>query len=214
MVENNLDRVQADEHDRSHDVYTLANIITLLRLMMVPFAFDLLISNRNDNWAFVLFALAASTDWFDGQIARKTGTVTELGKAIDPIVDRLLIAAGVLGLYIVGRLPLWIVILLLARDAILLAGAMFLAIRRIAPVRVVYIGKVTTMLLLAGFSGLMLGWPKAPGLGLIDSRYLPGFGSDPAIIWIWFVYVGIVTSVITAVTYVSLAVSRVRQHAA
>lgn len=214
MVEHNPDRARVDEHDHSHDIYTLANIITLLRLMMVPFAFDLLISNRNDNWAFVLFALAASTDWFDGQIARKTGTVTELGKAIDPIVDRLLIAAGVLGLYIVGRLPLWIVILLLARDAMLLAGATYLAIRKVPPVRVIYIGKVTTMLLLAGFSGLMLGWPVIPGLGLVDSRYLPGFGSEPGILWIWLVYAGVITSVITATTYVSLAVARVRKHAA
>lgn len=199
-------------HDHSHDIYTLANIITMLRLMLIPFAFDLLISKRNDNWAFILFALAASTDWLDGQIARRTGTVTELGKAIDPIVDRLLIAAGVLGLYIIGRLPLWVVILLIVRDLYLLGGATYLAIRRVPPVRVIFIGKTTTMLLLAGFSGLMFGWPKVPGLGLIDSRLLPGFGGGPAIMWIALVYVGIITSVITAALYTGKAARSVHRR--
>ena len=65
-----------------------------------PFFFAVLINGKNDVLAFVLFVLAASTDWLDGQIARRTGTVTAIGKAIDPLVDRLLIASGVIGLYI------------------------------------------------------------------------------------------------------------------
>ena len=71
----------------------------------------------------MLFAIAASTDWLDGQIARRTGTVTALGKAIDPLVDRLLIAAGVFGLWLVDRLPGWIVFVLMARDVYLGYGA-------------------------------------------------------------------------------------------
>jgi cardiolipin synthase len=87
---------------------------------LVPLFFTVMINGTNDTLAFLLFAFAASTDWIDGQIARRTGTVTEIGKAIDPLVDRLLIASGVLGLYIEGRLPLWIVFVLLARDFYLL----------------------------------------------------------------------------------------------
>jgi len=201
--------------DHSHDIYTLANIITVMRLMMVPFAFDVLISNRSDVLAFALFALAASTDWLDGQIARRTGTVTELGKAFDPVVDRLLIAAGVLGLYLVDRLPLWLVVLLLVRDAYLLAGAALLAQQRRKRIPVIYVGKATTMLLLAGFSGLILGWPEVPGLGWFGTaQVLPGFGQEPVILWIWLVYAGTVLSMITAALYTVTAVRSLRGEGA
>jgi cardiolipin synthase len=193
----------SDQH--AHDVYTLANIITVLRLMLVPLFFAVLLSDRSDVFAFALFAVAASTDWLDGQIARRTGTVTEIGKAIDPLVDRLLIAAGVIGLFLIGRIPLWMPMVLLARDAFLLGGAMVLARSKARRPPVIFIGKATTMLLMAGFSGLILNWPKVPGAGVINSTQLPGLGPDSAAVWIWFIYSGIITSTLTAVIYVAQA---------
>lgn len=196
------------EADHSHDIYTLANIITVLRLILVPIFFTVLITGRNDVLAFALYVIAASTDWLDGQIARRTGTVTEIGKAIDPLVDRLLIASGVLGLYVEGRLPLWVLLLLVLRDLYLLGGAAYLARHRVPPVRVIYVGKVTTALLLVGFSGLILNVPQVPGLGLVDAAVLPGLGSEPAAIWMFVVYAGIATSLVTAVRYTMLAASQ------
>lgn len=187
--------------DHSHDVYTLANIITVLRLVLVPFFFAVMISEKSDVLAFILFALAASTDWLDGQIARRTGTVTELGKAIDPLVDRLLIAAGVVGLYLDRRLPLWVVVFLLMRDVYLLSGASWLARARAGRVPVLFIGKVTTTVLLVGFSGLILNAPLIPGAGVYESRAFPGLGSEPAPVWVWFVYAGVLLSGATAVAY-------------
>lgn len=187
--------------DHSHDVYTIANIITVLRLILVPFAFSMMVNGDNDILAFVVYVVAGSTDWVDGQIARRTGTVTELGKAIDPLVDRLLIASGVVGLYMVDRLPLWIMVLLLGRDIYLLGGAWILARRRAKRPEVAYVGKVTTALLLAGLSVLILGRPVVPGIGLFDAAAFPGVGSDPACLGIWFVYAGIVTSMVTAMLY-------------
>lgn len=203
MVVEEQQRAEATDsgHDHSHDIYTVANIITVLRLIMIPFFFAVLISGRNDVLAFLLFAVAASTDWVDGQIARRTGTVTELGKAIDPLVDRLLIASGVVGLYLEGRIPLWIVLLLLGRDLFLLGGAYVLARRGARRPQVAYIGKVTTLLLLVGFSGLILNWPMVPGLGLVEAPGLPGWGSEPVAVWMWFVYAGVATSLATAVIY-------------
>jgi len=193
--------------DRGHDIYTVANIVTVLRLILVPIFFTVLINGTNDLLSFFLFAVAASTDWIDGQIARRTGTVTEIGKAIDPLVDRLLIASGVLGLYLEGRLPAWMVVLLLARDLYLLGGAWVLARADAKRVEVVYIGKVTTALLLTGFAGLILNWPQVPGLGLVESAALPGFGSEPVALGMWFLYAGIVTSLITAAIYTRQALS-------
>lgn len=194
------------ESPHAQDIYTLANIITMLRLILVPIFFEMIISGRNDTLAFALFAVAASTDWLDGQIARRTGTVTEIGKAIDPLVDRLLIAFGVLGIYLQGRLPLWIVVVLFVRDGWLLAGAAVLARKQLPVQPVIFLGKMTTALLLFGFSGLILNWPQVAGLGLVDSPYLPGWGSASVAAPIWFVYAGLVTSLTTAVIYTVNAV--------
>jgi cardiolipin synthase (CMP-forming) len=187
--------------DHSRDIYTVANIVTILRLILVPFFFAVLIETGNDLLSFTLYAIAASTDWVDGQIARRSGTVTELGKAIDPLADRLLIAAGVLGLYLIGRIPGWMVIVLVARDVYLLGGAYVLARNQIGQLPVVFIGKLTTALLLFGFSDLILNWPQVPGLGLVTSPALPGFGAEPVALGMWFVYAGTATSLITMATY-------------
>lgn len=201
MVEDTRESDATRTQDRAHDVYTVANIITVLRLVLVPFFFSVLITDGHDILSFSLFALAASTDWLDGQIARRTGTVTELGKIIDPLVDRLLIAAGVLGLFLVGRLPGWIVAVLFARDAYLLAGAWVLERAHAPRVPVIYVGKVTTALLLVGFSGAILNMPKVPGLGLVELQALPGLGTTPTALAMWFIYAGLVTSLVTAGMY-------------
>jgi cardiolipin synthase (CMP-forming) len=188
-------------NEHGHDIYTIANIITVLRLILVPLFFTVLINGKNNELAFILFAVAASTDWLDGQIARRTGTVTALGKAIDPLVDRLLIASGVIGLYVVDRLPLWIPLVLVARDLALGYGVWRLETIYHQRMSVTIVGKWTTALLLIGFADLILAWPMVPGLGLIDSAALPGFGSEPAVLGIWFVYVGVVLSIASAVGY-------------
>lgn len=179
--------------DHSHDIYTIANAITVLRLILVPLAFSLLVNGTNDVAAFLVYAFAASTDWLDGQIARRTGTVTELGKAIDPLVDRLLIASGVIGLYIEGRLPLWTVIVLILRDAYLLYGAWRLGTRYQAKVAVTFLGKFTTLVLLAGFSLMILNWP---GITIAGER--EPFG-------ILLVFAGIIMSLTAALQYTSIA---------
>jgi cardiolipin synthase len=187
--------------DHGHDIYTIANIVTVLRLILVPLFFAVLINGEHDVLAFALFTVAASTDWLDGQIARRTGTVTAIGKAIDPLVDRLLIASGVLGLYIEHRLPGWVVVVLFVRDIYLMYGAWRLEQFHHQRMPVSYAGKITTTLLLIGFADLILGWPMVPGLGIIDSPYLPGLGSEPAILGIYFVYAGVLFSLGTAVQY-------------
>ncbi|MDZ4064984.1 MAG: CDP-alcohol phosphatidyltransferase family protein [Coriobacteriia bacterium] len=189
MVEDGKEMSQHEssgEHER--DIWTVANIITVLRLILVPIFFSTLISDRSDVLAFALFAAAASTDWLDGQIARRTGTVTAIGKAIDPLVDRLLIAAGVIGLYIERRLPLWVLILLVARDVYLLYGAWRLEHYHLR-MPVSYMGKATTAVLLSGFSLMILNWPTVV------------VGGREVLVGLFMMYAGIVLSVSTAVQY-------------
>ncbi len=136
----------------------------------MPLFFTVLINGQNDVLAFILFAVAASTDWLDGQIARRTGTVTAIGKAIDPLVDRLLIASGVIGLYVEHRLPLWIPVVLVARDLALGYGVWRLETVYHRRMAVTIVGKWTTALLLIGFADLILGWPMVPGSGIDRER--------------------------------------------
>jgi len=180
---------ERDEHLHS-EVYSVANLITIVRLLMVPVFFSVLLrdSGRSRMAAFVIYAIAASTDWIDGQIARRTHTVTNVGKILDPLVDRMLLAAGVLGLYVIGELPLWIPVVLVLRDVYLLYGSYILERHHIR-LPVTYIGKVTTAVLLTGFSSLIAGWP------VIGGRV---FG-------IWFVYIGTALSLLAAIGYTARA---------
>ncbi len=182
------------------DVWTVANIITILRLMLVPFSFTVLIrDDGSDILAFALYASAAATDWIDGQIARRTGTVTAIGKAIDPLVDRLLIASGVIGLYMVDRLPLPLLALLVLRDVYLLYGAWRLE-RYQLRMPITIIGKATTAVLFVGLSLMVLNWPNVTISG---EQFLLG---------LIIVYVGAVMSASTAIHYTVLAKRLVDRH--
>lgn len=193
------------QKDPSQQIYTVANVITIIRLLAVPFAFSVLVSGNNDLLAFVLFAGAAASDFVDGQIARRTNTITEVGAIIDPLVDRFLIAAGLVGLYAVHRLPLWILVILIARDAWLLYGSARVRSLNLPRVEVIFLGKLTTAVLLTGFAGLILNAPKVSGLNIINVSWLPGFNAQPVSIWFWIVYVGMVLSIITMFMYMEIA---------
>ena len=130
-------------------VFTLANVISFIRLCMAPFALALLVSG-NDIAATAVFALSAATDFLDGQIARRTHTVSRVGQLLDPMVDRLLMICAVVGLLIVGRLPVWVVVLVLVRDGLMLLGGSYLYKKYRIRVPVVYAGKVATTFMFIG----------------------------------------------------------------
>lgn len=118
------DRRNAAE-EASNRIFTVPNVISAIRLCLVP-VFLVLLLHGYDLMATFLYALAAGTDWIDGQIARRTHTVSKLGQLLDPAVDRILMIAGVAGLFVVGRLPLWIILVVLLRDLLLLVGGALL----------------------------------------------------------------------------------------
>lgn len=192
------------EEEVSDKVLTVANAVSFARLAMIPLYLVLLLGGH-DLAATLTFAVAASTDFLDGQIARRTHTVSKLGQLLDPAVDRLLMITGVLGVFLVGRLPLWVILVVLLRDGLMLAGGSWLLSRHRIRIPVVYAGKVATTLLFVGFAGLLLNWPLVPGLGWCDAAWLPGF-SMAAVSWgIWFVYAGLLLALGTTAYYVAAA---------
>ena len=191
----------SDTEEVTNKIFTIPNVISFIRLCMVP-AFIVLLLKGNDIAATVLFAVAAATDFLDGQIARRTHCVSKLGQLLDPAVDRILMISGVVCLLIVGRLPLWVVLFVVLRDMFLLAGGAYLLKRYRKRVAVIYPGKVSTTLLFVGFSLLLLNWPRVTGLGWCDISWLPGFSSGVFSCGIWFVYAGLVLSAFVTAYYI------------
>ena len=181
-------------------IFTIPNVISFIRLCMVP-VYMVLLLNGYDLLATFMFALAAGTDWIDGQLARRTHCVSKLGQLLDPAVDRVLMSCGVIGLMLVGRLPIWIVVVVLGRDLMLLIGGAYLLKRYHERVAVIYPGKVATTFLFVGFAGLLLNMPLLGGLGWFDASWLPGFGSEACSWGIWFVYAGLVLGLFTTLYY-------------
>ena len=182
-------------------IFTIPNVISFIRLCMVP-VYMVLLLNGYDLLATFMFALAAGTDWIDGQLARRTNSVSKLGQLLDPAVDRILMSCGVIGLMLVGRLPIWIVFVVLGRDLMLLVGGAYLLKRYHERVAVIYPGKVATTFLFVGFAGLLLNMPLIGGLGWFEASWLPGFGSEACSWGIWFVYAGLLIGLFTTLYYV------------
>ena len=185
----------------SFKILTVANFITACRLALTIAFLVLFVQGTNRVLALSFYAIAAVTDFLDGQIARRTQTVSWLGKVMDPIMDRVLLFTGVLAIVLTGELPVWVAVLVIGRDCYLAVGALILQKYRRRPVDVVYIGKITTALLMFGFCDLLLGAPVVPGLGLVDLAWLPGLNTQPSALGIFFVYVGLICSITTAVIY-------------
>ena len=201
----------------SNKIFTISNFITSLRLVLTVVFLYLFVTDFNRYVALAIYAVAASTDWLDGQIARMTKTVSWLGKILDPIVDRALLFTGVIGLVARGELPLWICFVIVGRDVYLFFGNLIVRRFHRRPIDVVYTGKIATAMLMSGFSLMLLGLPVLDGLhALPDSvSVLPGLNGQAAPLGIFFVYVGVVFSLITAVIYSLkgiLAIRHARQH--
>ena len=102
-------------------VANIANALTLLRLLLVPvFAVALFQHDgRNTTWRVVataVFVVASLTDRIDGDLARRRGLVTEVGKLADPIADKALIGTALVGLSMLGLLPWWVTIVIVVRE--------------------------------------------------------------------------------------------------
>ena len=191
-------------------IFTVANVVTFVRLCMAPVALAVLLAGHDIAAAFI-FSITAATDFLDGQIARRTNTVSRLGQILDPAVDRLLMICAVVGLLIVGRLPAWIVVLVIIRDALLVGGGAWLLKTHGIRVPVIYAGKVATTFLFVGLAGLILNIPQIPGLGWCDFTWLPGFNSVSCSWGIWLIYIGLCLAVVTTIYYVAKALRELRK---
>lgn len=200
----------------SNRIFTISNFITFTRLILTAVFLYLFTNEFNRYIALSVYAVAASTDWLDGQIARMTKTVSWLGKMMDPVVDRALLFTGVLGLVLRGELPFWICVVIIGRDVYLALGSLIVRRYHRRPIDVVYTGKIATALLMSGFTLMLLGLPVVEGLSFAPGMdALPGLNGSSAPLGIFFVYLGVIFSLVTAVAYTvkgSAAMRRAMAH--
>jgi cardiolipin synthase len=150
--------------EMSSRVLTVPNIISLVRLALVP-VFAVLIVVGEDGWALLVLAVSGVSDWLDGVLARRLNQVTRLGQMLDPFADRLFIFVTLIGLAWREVVPLWLVIAIVARDVLLAVTVPILARRGYGTLNVTLVGKVATFALLYAFPLLLLaevpGWVGA-----------------------------------------------------
>jgi cardiolipin synthase (CMP-forming) len=145
-----------DEQVASSRIFTLANAVSVVRLMAIPVFLWLVIEDRL-LIAFVLLVVAVLTDFVDGMIARRMNEITKLGQFLDPFADRLFIAATVIALAIQDVVPWWFVIAVMLRDALLGIGGVVMARYGAATLPVKWWGKVATFAMLVVLPLFLLG---------------------------------------------------------
>ncbi|MEU9046368.1 CDP-diacylglycerol--glycerol-3-phosphate 3-phosphatidyltransferase [Kitasatospora sp. NPDC048343] len=102
-------------------IWNIANVLTMVRVLLVPVFVLLLFADggHNPKWrsvAWASFAVAMITDLFDGELARRKGLVTDFGKIADPIADKAIMGSALIGLSLLGDLPWWVTVVILARE--------------------------------------------------------------------------------------------------
>jgi cardiolipin synthase (CMP-forming) len=136
----------------AHQVLTLPNLITLARLACLPVFLWLLFGREDRAAAAALLAVLGITDWVDGYLARHLGQVSELGKILDPVADRLLFIVGAGGILIDGSVPTWFGVTVLVRETLVGGATVVLAMLGARRIDVTWFGK-------AGTFGLMIAFP-------------------------------------------------------
>ena len=140
------------------------NKLTVGRMIMVPFLVLFLLTGwggeANRYISLAIFVIASVTDWFDGYLARKHHLVTNFGKFMDPLADKLLVCSAMICLIELKRLPAWIVIIIIAREFII-SGFRLIAAENGIVIAANYWGKFKTVsqmimiiLLLLHFGGI------------------------------------------------------------
>jgi CDP-diacylglycerol---glycerol-3-phosphate 3-phosphatidyltransferase len=133
------------------------NLMTIGRVACIPVFLALLAyeNRRNSFLAALVFALAAASDWFDGWLARVSNKVTTMGKFLDPLADKIIVLSALVMLLRLGRVPVWVVVLILARE-LLISGLRTIAISEGLVISASRGGKWKTSLQLSGIIALMV----------------------------------------------------------
>ena len=157
-------------------IWTLPNKLTVLRMILVPFFVAALLIQNGEIFALrmaalVLFLIASLTDLLDGKIARKYNLVTNFGKFMDPLADKLLVCSALICLVQLGQLPAWIVIIIISREFII-SGFRLVAADQGVVIAASMWGKSKTVSQMISIVLLIINI-KTPPLGILTAISVP-----------------------------------------
>lgn len=165
------------------------NKLTIARMIMVPFFVLFSLTGwggeANRYICLLIFVGASATDWFDGYLARKNNLVTNFGKFMDPLADKLLVCSALICMIELGRLPAWIVIIIIAREFII-SGFRLIAAENGVVIAANYWGKFKTVSQMVMIILLIL-----------------DFGGFWAVLAQAFVWISLALTVISLITYIA-----------
>ena len=137
-------------------ILTVPNLISVARLACVPLFLWLLLARDEKIAAALLLGVLGATDWVDGWIARHFDQASDLGKVLDPTADRILLLCAGVALLIDGSLPLWVGVVVLARELVISVAVLVLAAAGARRMDVQWAGKAGTLALMFALPGFLL----------------------------------------------------------
>ena len=194
------DRVEAgasQQPSAEPSPWNVPNALTVLRILMVPMFLVLLLADGGNDvtlrwWALIVFLLAMFTDFVDGYLARRNNLITNFGKIADPIADKSLMAAALIGLAIIVELPWWVPVIILVREFGITVLRFFMI--RIAVMPASRGGKIKTVLQTAAIALFLLIFPLSDVVAPVVYTILL------VIAWI-IMTAAIVVTIVTGVDY-------------
>jgi len=184
--------------DDRNEIFNLPNLITIFRILLVPVLFVLLFFSPGKLQSFfagLVFSIASISDCVDGYMARRMNLVTAFGKFMDPVADKLLVGVALIMMVPLGRVPLWIVAVILGRE-ILVTLLRVVAIRKSHKVvEASMTGKYKTGFQIAAIIPLLLHYEYNLGLHYFD------FSVDFHVVGMTFLYAALVLTIWTGVDY-------------
>lgn len=186
LLKKSLDRLPISMEKGA--LLNLPNTITMLRVSVIPVLFFLLLSPGQTGSLVIaaLFVIAAFTDFLDGYIARKYEIVTVMGKFLDPIADKLIINTAMILMIPIGRIPAWIVAVIITRDFVV-DGIRAIASSEGAIIQASILGKQKTICQVFAVTALMI--------------HYPFLGIDAHAVGIVIVYLALILSVYSGMDY-------------
>jgi len=147
----------SDSRGGASTIVTLPNIISVIRLLLIPVFLWLVYGAEEIGWAGVLLGVIGATDWIDGYLARRLNQVSEVGKFLDPLADRLAVVVAVIVGLIEGILPAWFAWALIIRELAIGLGAIWGWRNGVTKLDVRWLGKAATLGLYVGITLLYAG---------------------------------------------------------
>jgi cardiolipin synthase len=185
-VQGVAEQLAAPSTGLSSRVWTVPNVLSMLRLAGVPLFLYWALVAEHDGRAILLLMAAGASDYFDGLIARRWNSFTRLGQLLDPLADRLYILATLLALVARDGLPWWWAVVLIARDVALLPTIPLLRRHGYGPLPVHFLGKAATFNLLYAFPMLLAALPSNDGLLATVFRPMGwAFAAWGSVLYLW-----------------------------